>query len=58
VGAAALEGRPGIIDVKKGWLGASEVDRVEYDPNKVAIEQMEIWLRDAGTYIRTVRNKP
>jgi len=56
VGAAALEGRPGIISVKKGWKGFHEVDRVVYDPMKVTVKQMEQWLRQAGTYIRTLRH--
>jgi hypothetical protein len=41
VGAAALEGRSGVLSVEKGWRGASEVNRVVYDPEKVTVEQME-----------------
>jgi len=55
VGAAALEGRPGIISVEKGWQGFREVDRVVYDPKKVTVEQMEQWLKQAGTYVKTLR---
>jgi hypothetical protein len=55
VGAAALEGRPGVLSVEKGWRGTSEVNRVVYDPEKVTVEQMEGWLRQAGTYVGTVR---
>jgi len=55
VGAAALEGQPGVLSVEKGWRGTSEVNRVVYDPDKVTVEQMEGWLRKAGTYIRTVQ---
>ena len=35
-------------------MGYSEVDRVAYDPQKVTVRQMETWLQQAGTYIRTV----
>jgi len=55
VGAAALEGRPGILSVEKGWRGTGEVNRVVYSLEKVTVEQMEGWLRKAGTYLRTVR---
>jgi hypothetical protein len=55
VGAAALEGRPGVISVEKGWQGFTEVNRVVYDPKIVTIEQMEEWLRGAGTFIRTLQ---
>jgi len=55
VGAAALEGRPGVISVEKGWQGFHEVNRVVYDPKKVTVEQMEEWLRQAGTYIRILQ---
>ncbi|WP_291316885.1 hypothetical protein [Desulfuromonas sp.] len=40
--------------MQKGWRGASEVNRVVYDPRQVTVEQMEDWLRQSGTYIRTV----
>jgi hypothetical protein len=55
VGAAALDGRPGVISVEKGWRGFHEVNRVVYDPKKVTVEQMKEWLRQAGTYIRTLQ---
>ena len=55
MGAAALEGRPGVLSVEKGWRGASEVNRVVYNPEEVTVAQMEGWLRKAGTYLRTVR---
>lgn len=32
----------------------SEVNRVRYDSGKVTVEEMEVWLKEAGTYIRTV----
>jgi len=55
VGAAALEGQPGVLAVEKGWRSTTEVNRVVYNPEKVTVEQMEGWLRKAGTYLRTVR---
>jgi len=55
VGARALEDRPGVIAVKRGWHNFREVDRVKYDPQKVSREQLENWLRDADTYVDTVR---
>jgi hypothetical protein len=55
VGAAALEGRTGVIKVKKGWRGSSEVDRVTYDEEQVNVHQLEDWLKKANTYIRTVQ---
>jgi len=54
VGVAALEGRPGVQSVKRGWLGLSEINRVVYDPAKTTITQLVEWLKEAGTYIRTV----
>jgi hypothetical protein len=56
VGKAALEGRPGVLSVGKGWLGRSEINTVIYQPGKVSVESMEKWLREAGTYIRTVQD--
>lgn len=57
VGAAALQGRPGVISVQKTWSGGREVDRVVFDPQKVSVPTMEGWLKDAGTYIGT-EHKP
>ena len=42
------------MSVKRGWLGLSEVNRVVYDPAKTTIAQLVEWLKEAGTYIRTV----
>jgi hypothetical protein len=55
VGAQALEKRPGVISVRRGWLGFREVDRVDYDPRLVSREQLENWLRQADTYVKTVQ---
>jgi hypothetical protein len=57
VGAQALEDRPGVISVKRGWLGIREVDWVEFDPQQVSREQLENWLRQADTYVETIRER-
>lgn len=31
VGQEALQGRPGVLEVTKGWRGAAEINRVVYD---------------------------
>lgn len=54
VGQAALEGRPGIVDVESGWQGSEEINRVRYDPEQVSIEMLEDWLKEAGTYKGTL----
>jgi hypothetical protein len=46
-----------VLDVKKGWLGTSEINAVTYDSDKVTLEQLELWLKKSGTYIRTVPRK-
>jgi len=54
VGARALENRPGVLEVERGWQGFREVDRVRFDPQQVSREQLERWLREAGTYVKTL----
>jgi hypothetical protein len=54
VGVAAQDGRPGVISVRKGWYGLSEVNHVVYDPEQVTVEQLVGWLTESGTYIRTI----
>jgi hypothetical protein len=56
VGASALQGRKGVVSVGKGWLGSSEINTVVYLPDKVSVKRMEDWLRDSGTYRRTIAN--
>lgn len=58
VGKAALEGRRGVIAVENSWQGLSEINRVSYDASMVDVHQLEAWLREAGTYIRTVSTEP
>lgn len=54
VGAHALQGRPGVLTVERGWSGSREIDRVVYNPEKVSIVQLEGWLKDSGTYVSTL----
>jgi len=54
VGAHALEGRPGVISVERGWSDSREVDRVVYNPKDVSLMQLEDWLKDADTYVSTL----
>jgi len=54
VGAAALEKRPGVLKVERGWKGWHEVDRVIYDPRRVDEPRMRRWLKEADTYVRTL----
>ena len=58
VGVSALSGKPGVIEVKRGWSGVREVDRVVYDPQLVSLMQLENWLREADTYISTLEHSP
>ena len=51
VGASALQGRPGILSVQKGWHDGKEVNKVVFDPQKVSVPSMEAWLKSAGTFI-------
>ena len=51
VGASALQGRPGVLTVQKGWHDGKEVNRVVFDPQKVSVPSMETWLKSAGTFI-------
>ena len=40
--------------MERGWRGSSEINRVVYDADQVGPAQIESWLRESGTYIRTV----
>ena len=53
VGKAALDGQKGVITVEKGWQNMHEINRVEYDPEKVTLEHIEDILKKSGTYIST-----
>jgi hypothetical protein len=54
VGASALDGKPGVLNVERGWSGGREINRITYDPRDVSIKQLENWLKAAGTYVSTV----
>jgi len=56
VGAAALEKHLGVLTVEKGWQGFREVNRVEYDPHRVTVDQLEQWLKQAKTWRATLPN--
>jgi hypothetical protein len=56
VGASALDGKPGVVSVERGWSGAREVDRVVYDPKQVSLGQLENWLKAADTYVSTLES--
>ena len=56
VGKAVLEGRPGIMSVESGWDSFREVNRVVYDPMKITVQEMEIRLKESGTYVKTLEN--
>ena len=51
VGAAALEGLPGVIKVTKGFMKAKETDTVLYDPKVISREDMVSALKNAGTFV-------
>ena len=40
--------------VKRGWQGMSEVNHVVFDPEQVSVAQLVNWLKESGTYIRTI----
>ena len=55
VGKEALEGLKGVKKVEKGVRYFKEINTVYYDPAVITIEEMEIALKKAGTYIETVK---
>lgn len=54
VGVDALSGKPGVLSVDPGWSGAREVDRVVFNPQQVSVNQLENWLKEAGTHVSTL----
>ncbi|MBW2476621.1 MAG: hypothetical protein JRE63_04770 [Deltaproteobacteria bacterium] len=56
VGVSALQGKPGVISVQRGWSGVREIDRVVYDPQVVSLIELENWLKETGTYISTMEH--
>ena len=55
VGKEALEGLKGVKRVEKGFRYFKEINTVYYDPAIITIEEMEMALKKAGTYIGTVQ---
>jgi len=54
VGKAALEGRPGVIEVVSGWRMFRETNSVVYDPALITVEEMVQILKEVRTYRGTV----
>lgn len=55
VGKEALEGLNGVKRVEKGFRNFKEINTVYYDPKVITIEEMEMALKKAGTYVETVK---
>ena len=50
VGKSALEGLQGVTSVDKGFRFYKEINTVEYEADKISVEEMEAALKAAGTY--------
>jgi len=50
-----LEGLKGAQRVEKGFRCFKEINTVHYDPAVIAIEEMEMALKKARTYLGTVK---
>ena len=50
VGKSALEGLQGVTSVDKGFRFHKEINTVQYEADKITIEEMEAALKAAGTY--------
>jgi copper chaperone CopZ len=55
VGKEALEGLKGVKKVDKGFRNLREINTVYYDPEIITIETMEMALKKAGMYVKTVK---
>ena len=55
VGKAALDGLQGVHKVDKGFRGSKEINTVYFDPDLITIEKMQDALKEAGTYVGTLR---
>ncbi len=56
-GKAALQGLIGIQKIETGFHYVHETDTVYYDPKVITIKDMEIALKKAGTYLKTITKK-
>ncbi|UCG39107.1 MAG: hypothetical protein JSV00_02415 [bacterium] len=54
MGNAALEGRPGVLDVTIGWRGFRETNTVVYDPEVITVQEMIRILKGHRTYRGTL----
>jgi len=54
-GKAVLQGLKGVQKIVTGFHYINETDTVYYDPKVITVEDMEIALRKAGTYVKTVK---
>jgi hypothetical protein len=41
--------------VERGFRNSKEIDTVYYDPSLITIEEMEMALKKAGTYLGTLK---
>jgi len=55
VGKEALEGLKGVKKVEKAFRYFKEINTVHYDPAIITIEEMEMVLKRASTYLGTVK---
>ena len=55
MGEEVLEGLKGIDMVNKGFQNSTETNVVWYDPALITIGEMEKALKEAGTYLETVK---
>jgi copper chaperone CopZ len=55
VGKEALEGLKGVKRVEKGLSHFKEINTVYYDSAVITIEEMEMALKKAGTYLETAK---
>ena len=55
VGKEALEGLKGVTKVENSFRNLKEINTVYYEPKVISIEEMELVLKKAGTYIETLK---
>lgn len=57
MGKRALEGLKGVKKVKRGFRWTKEINTVHFNPELITVEEMEKALKDARTYVGTVRTR-
>ena len=55
VGEEVLEGLKGVDVVNNGFQNSTETNVVWFDPALISIDEMEKALKDAGTYLGTIK---